>query len=102
MLPAELVRLPLCEKNLHCASPGVAIHVASTVVHNASQWFMEQNAMPALVRLLDDADCTVRQKGLMSLSCLLRHNQPGLTAFAQVRMHPQSLQLDPGRHNELV
>ena len=71
-------------------------------VHCASQWFMEQNAMPALVRLLHDSDSTVRQKGLMSLSCLLRHNQRGLTAFAQVQTHPHLLQLTIALHFEMV
>ena len=41
--------------------------------------------MAPLLRLLDDADGLVRQKGLMALSCLVRHNQPALQQFHEVR-----------------
>lgn len=41
--------------------------------------------MPALMARLVDENGVCRQKALMALSCLLRHNQEGLAAFVQVR-----------------
>ena len=39
--------------------------------------------MPALIERLADEDGTVRQKALMALSCIIRHNDTGLTAFVK-------------------
>ena len=49
--------------------------------------------MSALMARLADENATVRQKALMALSCLLRHNLDGLAAFVQVRAR-----LRPGLH----
>ena len=62
------------------------------------QWLMEAGAMPALMERLADVDSRVRQKALMALSCILRHNGAGLSAFVQVPIStPLPLPLAP-RH----
>ena len=40
--------------------------------------------MAPLLRLLADEDGAVRQKGLMALSCLVRHSQPAVQQFHEV------------------
>ena len=41
--------------------------------------------MAPLLGLLADDDGAVRQKGLMALSCLVRHSQPAVQQFHEVR-----------------
>ena len=40
--------------------------------------------MAPLLGLLADGDGAVRQKGLMALSCLVRHSQPAVQRFHEV------------------
>ncbi len=41
--------------------------------------------MAPLLGLLADGDGAVRQKGLMALSCLVRHSPPAVQKFHEVR-----------------
>lgn len=49
------------------------------------QWLLDEGVMAPLLRLLADGDGVVRQKGLMALSCLVRHSQPAVQQFHEVR-----------------
>ena len=44
---------------------------------------MQGNALPALVKLLNDEDPRVRNKGLLAVAALVRHNPAALDAFRQ-------------------
>lgn len=43
--------------------------------------------MAPLLGLLADGDGAVRQKGLMALSCLVRHSPPAVQRFHEVLCH---------------
>ena len=46
---------------------------------------LEEGVMAPLLGLLADGLGVVRQKGLMALSCLVRHSPPAVQRFHEVR-----------------
>ncbi|KMT11049.1 hypothetical protein BVRB_5g111390 [Beta vulgaris subsp. vulgaris] len=79
--------LPLIDylKNRHANIRAKAADVLNTIVQNnpkSQQLVMEANGFqPLLMNFTSDPDMKVRTQALGAISCLIRHNKPGIAAF---------------------
>ncbi|CAN6302974.1 unnamed protein product [Urochloa humidicola] len=72
-------------KNSHAGIRAKAAEVVSTIVQNnpkSQQLVMESNGLePLLTNFKSDPSTSARTKALGAISSLIRHNQPGISAF---------------------
>ncbi|KAJ1292940.1 hypothetical protein BS78_01G029300 [Paspalum vaginatum] len=72
-------------KNSHAGIRAKAAEVVSTIVQNnpkSQQLVMESNGLdPLLTNFKSDPSTNARTKALGAISSLIRHNQPGISAF---------------------
>ncbi|XP_062214133.1 uncharacterized protein LOC133915122 [Phragmites australis] len=72
-------------KNSHAGIRAKAAEVVSTIVQNnpkSQQLVMESNGLePLLTNFSSDPNTNARTKALGAISSLIRHNQPGISAF---------------------
>ncbi|KAL6638163.1 hypothetical protein ACP70R_025735 [Stipagrostis hirtigluma subsp. patula] len=72
-------------KNSHAGIRAKAAEVVSTIVQNnpkSQQLVMESNGLePLLTNFRSDPSTNARTKALGAISSLIRHNQPGISAF---------------------
>uniref|UniRef100_A0A7S0WF29 Nucleotide exchange factor Fes1 domain-containing protein n=1 Tax=Chlamydomonas leiostraca TaxID=1034604 RepID=A0A7S0WF29_9CHLO len=102
--------LPTLLDLLDCDQPSLrwrAAEVVATCMANnppVQQWFMQGGVLPRLLRLLDEEGAgepgaSLRTKGLLAVSALVRHNRPGLEAVRLAGGLPRLVRLaaDPDR-----